>query len=307
MPTAEQDAYLLKAFGIDPRQYTVATAGLVTDTLNPSTSPPAAPPDAGQPPAASPPDASPPAAPPPAAPPPVPIVLTHKTVASSPSSVTRTKLGVGEQVVLTVAPGPGKWLVSGGKLSSGQGAKVVLYAPGSPGTVDVSVDVNGQKAAVRFTVIAPDSIHMDVAGTSLPGGAGPNGIVQLNVYAGPSDVSFMNIKLREQDVPASAHGYWAAADGHGHGPNPNPVAMRQTVVSGKGTLLSLPDNAGIWGGSGNPPWEGDCVYQIPWEYSVGTGAGTVFTTVKQSMVNSADGTLTISKGGASHSFPLATP
>ncbi len=237
----------------------------------------------------------------------MPIVLTHKTVATSPSSRTRTKLGVGEQVVLTVAPGTGKWLVSGGVLTSGRGATVVLTAPSSPGTVDVSVDVNGQKAAVRFTVIAPSSIHMDVAGTSLPGGAGPNGLVQLNVFAGPSDVSFMNIKLKEQDVPASAHGYWAGANGHGHSPNPNPVGMRPTVASGKGTLLSLPDNAGIWGGPGHPPWEGDCVYQIPWEYSVGSGGGTVFTTVTQSMVSAPDGTLTISKAGASHAFPLASP
>jgi hypothetical protein len=77
----------------------------------------------------------------------------------------------------------------------------------------------------------------------------------------------------------------------------------KTVASGKGTLLRLPDNAGLLP-VGAPVAAGRVIFDIPWVYNVNGGAENPLTTVVQSVISDAVGTLTVSKDGVSDSFPL---
>ena len=201
-----------------------------------------------------------------------PPVLKHETEARSPTNRARTKLGVGERVTLSVTPGPGTWTVSKGKLSKTTGATVIFTADNRPGKAEITVTVGGQVEKVQFDVIAPNSVHMDVNGTRHMANGRPNGGIHTDVYVGPADVSFANIELLELEIGASAHGYWGALNGHGHGPNANFGPMTTTVASGKGTKFAFMDNCAIWGGGAGPPWAGDAVFHIPWQYRV-VGAG----------------------------------
>jgi hypothetical protein len=82
--------------------------------------------------------------------------------------------------------------------------------------------------------------------------------------------------------------------------------MLSTVVGGKGTKWSFMDNCAIWGNTAGPPYAGDAVFHIPWQYHVvgAPGGFKTFQTVTQSMVTDAAGATTVSKGGASHTFKL---
>lgn len=237
-------------------------------------------------------------------PPAVPPVLTHETEAKQPSNRKRTKLGVGERVQLTVKPGPGKWKVSKGTLSQKTGSTVIFTADDKPGKAEVTVTVQGLEDTVEFTVVAPDSVVMEVRDKRHNANGRPNGGIHTLVYIGPADVSFSNIELLELEIGASASGYWGALNGKGHHPNSEWGPMTDTVVAGKGTKWLFMDNCAIWGGAAAPPWTGSATFRIPWKYHVDSGGGTTFETVIQSMDTDKDGTTTVSKGGASHSFAL---
>src|ERR1700748_3494254 len=72
------------------------------------------------------------------------LVLTHETEAKAPPNRKRTKLGVGERVILKVSPGPGQWVATGGKLSSTNGLNVTFTAQSSSGKAKVTVTVGDQ-------------------------------------------------------------------------------------------------------------------------------------------------------------------
>jgi hypothetical protein len=76
------------------------------------------------------------------------------------------------------------------------------------------------------------------------------------------------------------------------------------VVSGKGTTSNFMDNC-LSGDTGTgKPFAGSFSFSIPWLYHVGSGGGTQFATVVQTVTSTDDGTTSISKAGASTSFKL---
>jgi hypothetical protein len=311
VPTQEQDSYVHSVFGVDPAQHADAkqsATGSVTADGGTAPGLDASPPPAastGAPPttqAASPQTGSgdaPPAAA--EAPPPKQPVITHETEAGSPGNRKRTKLGVGERVTLKVDPGPGKWLVSGGKLSSGSGATVTFIAGDRKGTGSVRVNVGGLEAGVQFDIIEPSEVHQVVVSKEhhAPVPPQPNAGFRAAVYIGPADVSFQFIQIYEQEVNAVTSGYWDAMPDKGHHPATSPATLTGTVKSGLGTKLQLTDHIfSGYPGVTVPPWKGTMVWSIPWEFQVGSGAKKVFATVTQSIVTDDAGTTTATKAGS---------
>jgi hypothetical protein len=241
-------------------------------------------------------------------------VLTHLTEATSPSNRKRTKLGVGERVTLKVAPGPGNWLVSGGKLSSGTGSTVTLTARANPGKAAVSVKVGTQTAQIEFDVIKPSTAHQDVRTKQHVQNGLPNAGFFADIYIGPDDVNFGNVSWLEEEIGATAHGYWAGANGgqskagKGHGPNPNPLACTATVVAGKGTKVAAVDHcwSGFVPGAHGPNWTGDMTHAIPWDYVIGSTKARI-AIVPQTVVTAGDGTTTITKATATNTTKLTDP
>jgi hypothetical protein len=244
----------------------------------------------------------------PAPPPPVALRLTTETEARSPTDRARTKLGVGENVTLQVAPGPGQWTTSGGRLSTRMGSKVTLTAPGRPGTVDVTVTAKGESATVRFTVVAPSRVAMTRLSTEHYDIGVPNAGMRTQIYVGPDDVNFGNITFTEDECGAAGSGSWSAKNGEGHSPNPDPLGFFDQVVPNKGTKAAATDHC--W--SGYVPalqtapltdWTGRLSWPIVWRWQCGSGHG-VIATVEQRVDTEPDGTTTISKAGASYKAPL---
>jgi hypothetical protein len=226
-------------------------------------------------------------------------------VATSPSNRKRTKLGVGERVILKVDPGPGKWLVSGGTLSAGTGSTVTFIAGDRAGKGAVSVEVNGLKTSIEFQIIQPSEVHQVTVATKHDAVGQPNAGFLADIYVGPADVSFMNVSFLELEIMATDSGYWTHMTDKGHHPNSKFLSLSGTVVSGKGTKAAAQDNIfSGYPGVNTPPWEGTRTWNIPWQYKVGTGSAHALTTVTQSIVTTADGTTTASKAGASATFKL---
>jgi hypothetical protein len=245
-----------------------------------------------------------PAAPPKPPPKYKPLTLEHETEATSPSDRKRTKLGVGERVTLT-ASRSGTWEVKNGKLSATSGAKVVFTAPSTVNHATITVRAGGEEQKVEFDVIAPSSVHMDVNGRRHIANGQPNAGFHAEIYIGPADVSFKNIEFLERDVGAVANGHWASFNGVGHHPGKAWGTMQDVVASGKGTKSNFMDNC-LSGETGTgKPWKGSYSFSIPWLYRVGSGGGTQFTTVVQTVTTGDDGTTTISKAGASTTFRIA--
>ncbi len=213
-------------------------------------------------------------------------------------------------MTLKVDPGPGKWLVSGGTLSSGSGSTVVFTAKDTAGTAAVSVEVNGQKVGLQFQIVAPSEVHQAKIAEHHVAAGRPNAGFCADVFIGPSDVSFMNIKVREDEVQANDQGYWQLMHDKGHHPAVNPVGMLPTVVAGKGTKVKFPDQ--IFSGfppvvSPTPSFAGSRTWDIPWFYKVGTGGEHPIATIRQQIVSAADGSATATKAGADASFALNAP
>ena len=246
---------------------------------------------------------------PPTAPPIGPVNLTSQAEEALPAPRNRTRVGVGERVVLSVTGGPGNWHSSGGAtLSAKAGTTVTMTAAQRPGTVTVTVDVGGTMRSLDFTVIAPSEVHMVVTSTSHEDNSLPNAAMTAGVYIGPDDVNFVNTTNSEDDIRAKADGCWDEFNGMGHSPSPAPNGCSNQVVAGRGTHSPGDDNvASGWIPQPVPPngdWSGTLTFNIPWHWQCGSGAGLIARVVHSQVTNAA-GTTTISKAGASYTAALS--
>jgi len=242
---------------------------------------------------------------------PAPCKITSQTVATTPANRARTKVGVGEQVTLTVTPGPGSWTVAGqGTVSPAAGTTVTFTAADRAGTATVRARVGSRQCSVVFTVIEPAGVVMQ----RHPGSGirhtlnRPDSGLQTDIYLTPDDVSFENVQYHEVDVPAVANGVYAPFNGVGHDPHPATITVNG-VVTGLGSKANGIDS--IYSGDPGtaPPFApGSITFDIPYEFQVGAGAFKRFTTVRQQSTLAADGvTLTSSKAGASITIKVTDP
>ena len=156
--------------------------------------------------------------------------LTSQTKATSPADRTRTKIGVGEEVVITVKGNPATWAITSGtgKLTPNTGARksVTFKADDKDGNVTVTATGSGCACVntITFKIVKPASWTMKrQANTKLRHTAnrpdcGWKGIM----YVHPNDVNFYNVETREKDSQYVGTGSYSGFNGDFHGNYPAP-------------------------------------------------------------------------------------
>jgi hypothetical protein len=240
---------------------------------------------------------------------------SSETAEKFPRERARTRLGVGEQVTVTVSQGASDesavtWSVLGsGKLSATSGASVTFTAGERAGTTVVTAKPpSGSGCSIVFSVIEPDAMtQRRVKGTELHQQGTLVATYMAQVFALPDDVSFYRIYTREREACCEFKGsktYAPFFEGKGHGPNPDflPMKARDDSTEGLGTQMAGCDEVGI---HITGPREdllkvsGQSVLNIPQEYLVADSSQPpkVFTSELQK-IEVADGAVSISKSGS---------
>jgi hypothetical protein len=146
-----------------------------------------------------------------------------------------------------------------------------------------------QQPQVAVTIILPSD------------SAGPDGTAT-------DDVSFLDVQLREVDVPNTATGVYEPFNGRGHNRDPVTVTVG-AVVPGIGSRANAFDSIYSGDPCTPPPFApGSITYEIPYEFRVGDGDFTRFTTVVQTNSLATDRTnMTASKAGANIPVKVTDP
>lgn len=133
--------------------------------------------------------------------------LTSETFASSPPDLTRTKIGVGEEVTLEITGNPATWAITSGSgtLSPNSGThNLVIFKAGElneSATITATCSGCSCVNTIIFTVVQPSGWTM----VQKPGSGirHVNGVPSCgflgNMYLQPTDVNFYNTENRELD------------------------------------------------------------------------------------------------------------
>jgi hypothetical protein len=232
--------------------------------------------------------------------------ITSQTVVTVPADRSRTTIGVGEDVWLTVSPGPATWSVDGeGVFSSDSGTSVTFRAGRNAGTVVITAVGAGCSCPITFTVIAPSSVSMgrqpDTPIKHTNGRPDCGFLGQLLLQ--PDTVSFINLEVREKNSHCTADGFFLPFNNCTHQPAGQTESAWFTMndcIPGKGTPANLNDN--IYSGdpgTGPPFTVGTMVFPIDWEYRVWGGPAQALPHFEQRHEVNAAGKCTTSKGGTS--------
>jgi type VI secretion system secreted protein VgrG len=253
-------------------------------------------------------------------------IITSQTVATSPANRARTRIGVGEEVELTVSPGSATWEITSGtgKLSPKSGAKVTYTADDTAGSVTITATKPGCSCTITLTVVEPSSWTMKRrSGTNLRHTHGrPDCGFQGTFFIHPNDVNFYRIRFREKDSQAVASGSYSVFNGvwHGNYPLPDRVGPWLAVIShtdADGSQAGGLDNVysgdpGAGATNASPPFKvGTMHFPITMQWKVGTGIAHDFGAVRQEHEIFADGRCESRKGGLTeqtkHDDPTSTP
>ncbi|MBU1862554.1 MAG: hypothetical protein KKH94_02685, partial [Candidatus Omnitrophica bacterium] len=234
--------------------------------------------------------------------------VDSETVATVPSNRSRTKLGVGEEVVCSVTPAISvTWSVTGdGYVSPTTGASTTFTASERSSTSTVHATIGSADNTIVFTAVEPSGVTMEqepgtgiwhIYGTASAGFKG-------RPYITPNDVSFINIQVREQTCTGTGTGFYSYLNGIVH-----PVGSWISVGVGTNAKPSKVNGVDtIQSGSKGPPFSnGIFTWPIPWEFRVGSSSAKEFTIVTHQQVADSTGKVTISKGGVSVSKNAADP
>jgi type VI secretion system secreted protein VgrG len=210
--------------------------------------------------------------------------ITSTTVARNPKNRARTKIGVGEEVRLSVSPGPATWSITSGtgtlSPNSGTRTRVTFAADDKAGSVTITATVGSCTCTITFTVVQPANWTMKrKSKTKLKHTKGIPDCGWLGmIYVHPDDVNFYNVEIREKDSNCVATGSYAGFNGLPHGNYPAPdyasswfVIRRHTANGG---TIGVPDNiysgyTGPVAAGANPPFNvGSFYYEITWQWRV---------------------------------------
>ena len=240
--------------------------------------------------------------------------METETVSTKPSDRKRTKIGVGEEVKLTITPAtlsPIKWSVAGkGKLSSTSGSSVTFTADDTASKPKITADYAGTKKDIEFEVVAPASVtvtRLSSLSGNFPAGQAGTGMTCQFQY-NPTDVSFYRVQILEVPGPATnVSGYfllnppWTAAILF-HNPNLSFVSLGpdNKLAAGLADTASygspMPNGTGGW-----PAWsDGGFEWVIPNKYRVigaSNAAGYPVGNVTQRFTIAASGVTTVTKQG----------
>lgn len=232
--------------------------------------------------------------------------ITSETAVSVPANRARTTIGVGEDVGLTVSPGPATWSVGGeGVLSSNSGTSVTFRAGRNPGTVVITAVGAGCSCSITFTVIAPSAVFMGrQPNTPLKHTNGRPDCGFLGQFLlRPDTVSFINLEVREKNSRSTADGFYEPFNNCTHQPEEQTESDWFTMndcIPGQGTPANLNDT--IYSGdpgTGPPFTAGTMVFPIDWEYRVWGGPAQALPHFEQRHQVITAGTCTTTKDGTS--------
>ncbi len=253
--------------------------------------------------------------------------ITSQTVATRPANRARTRIGVGEEVRLTVSPGPAGWAITSGtgslSPSTGRHNSVRYTAGDTAGNVTITATAaSGCTCIVTLTVVAPDSWTMQrQTGTNLKHTLNrPDCGWCGTMFVHPNDVNFYNVEVRELDSQCVATGSHSGFAGvwHGSYPLPDRAGPWCTITMANhtdtdGSKVNLRDNIysgdpGAAATGAAPPFTaGDHRFPVVWQWHVAAGTAHNFASVAQEAEIFADGRCQMRKGGNSEQTQHSDP
>jgi type VI secretion system secreted protein VgrG len=252
--------------------------------------------------------------------------IASQTFKSSPADRTRTKVGVGEEVTITVTGNPATWTIdTGGTISPSAGTQssVTFTAGETAATATITATGVGCSCVntITFTVVEPENITMRRKGSTLEHtnpwpDCGWTGLM----YVHPNDVNFYRVQIRELDSQAVATGCYAGWAGiyHGNYPAPTRASVWLALTSHseqRGSKSQGEDHVysgrpvSAWAGGGNPPFAtGNMHFPMTWQWRVrGSSTRNNFPQFRQRHVVTGPGQCTSSKAGHSESCMYSDP
>jgi hypothetical protein len=243
-----------------------------------------------------------------------PTRITSITVATSPANQARLRIGVGEEVDLTVTPGPATWAITNGSgtlaPNSGTQTNVRFTASDLAENVVITATNDGCQCTITFTVVQPSHWTMvRQPGTNLNHHNGWPDCGWMGItYFHPDDVNFYRVEDRELDSQAVGTGSFSGFGGayHGHYPPPDNASQWFPIpshVEGSGSTDNAPDTiysgfTGVAAVGSAPPFNVGTLYfpiTLQWRV-VGSANAHNFPVVRQEHEIFADGRCETRKG-----------
>lgn len=242
--------------------------------------------------------------------------MTSETVATLPADRKRTKIGVTEEVQLSLHPASlpsPTWQLTGNKhlssLNPTTGITSMLTAELEACKPVAEAIINGQTVKISFDAVEPDGVVMrQEPGTGIEHTQGiPSAGFTGNPYITPNDVSFASgkVRVREQTSTGTGTGYYAYQNGDVH-----PLGAWKVIVSGDNTnpnKVDTPDHIFSGNNGSTTPSIGAFDWVIPMQFRVDTWNEKQFTTITHHHECDANGTVAITKGAGPFPAQLNDP
>ena len=248
--------------------------------------------------------------------------IASQTFKSSPADRTRTKVGVGEEVTITVTGTAATWEIdTGGTISPSTGTQnsVTFTAGGenASATITATGDGCGCVNSITFEVVEPENFTMRrKGGTNEHNNGWPDCGWTGMIYVHPNDVNFYRVQVRELDSQAVTTGCYSTPQQtgayHGNYPLPDRASPWIAITShsdARGSKTTLTDHIysgqprSSWAGGANPPWAvGTMHFPMTWQWRVlSIWRRHNFPAFRQRHAVTAPGRCTSSKAGNSES------
>ena len=253
--------------------------------------------------------------------------IASQTFKSSPADRARTKVGVGEEVTITVTGNAATWEIdTGGTISPNTGTQnsVTFTAGGdaASATITATGDGCGCVNTITFDIVEPDSMTMRRKGsTNEHNNPQPDCGWTAFAYIHPNDVNFYRVQVREMDSQAVCTGCYNAPPFpgayHGNYPLPDRASpwlgmsshseTRGSKVNGEDHVYSgFPSAANV--GTAPPFTTGNYYWPMTWQWRVrGIWRRHDFPHFRQRHSIDAAGRCTSSKAGHSESCLYSDP
>lgn len=251
-------------------------------------------------------------------------IIKSEAVATSPVDRARKRIGVGEEIELTIDSGSATWAITSGKgkiIPAGNKSKVTFTADETAGNVTITANSSCCQCNVSFTVVEPAGWSMKrKLGTNLKHKNGrPDCGWYGTIYVQPNDVNFYNVKIREKDSSYKGTGSYIGYNGDKHGNYPGPEfasawlsltkhsIANGTEMAGKDDIYTGDPGSGVTGTA--PPFNvGAGYFPIIFQWKVGaSGSLNNFGAVRQEDEIIATGKCISKKGGNTESTMYNDP
>ena len=255
--------------------------------------------------------------------------LASQTVATSPADRARTKIGVGEEVNLTVTGNPATWAITsgGGALSPSTGARnsVKFTADDNAGSVTITATGSGCSCVntITLTIVQPANWTMiRTPGTNLLHTQGqPNCGWYGTMFIHPNDVNFYRVETNETNSQyVNGIGSYTGKNGRWHQPETQTESayfLMNNHTETDGSRVAMMDNInnadpGVAArGAAVPFIAGSGYFPITWQWKVlGNATVHAFPVTRQEGELFSNGRCESRKGGNTeftmHNDPTST-